>query len=99
PTDPAKAAFTEAYEAKYGRKPDQWSAFAYDAVAITAAGVKAVLEAGDELTRENLRNAIDDLPPFDGASGVTDFVNGTPRKAMTLLKIEDGEYTLLDADS
>ncbi|XWN33415.1 MAG: ABC transporter substrate-binding protein [Devosia sp.] len=99
PTDPSKAAFTEAYEAKYGRKPDQWGAFAYDAVAITTEAVKSLLEADKELTRENLAKAIDDLPPFDGVSGVTDFVNGTPRKPMTLLKVENGEYQLLNPDS
>ncbi|MEM7696329.1 MAG: ABC transporter substrate-binding protein [Pseudomonadota bacterium] len=99
PDDPSKAAFTEAYEAKYGRKPDQWSAFAYDAVAITAEAAKVLLEAGEELTRENMRNAIDDLPPFDGVTGTTDFVNGTPRKPMTLLQVRDGEYKLLESDS
>lgn len=99
PDDPQKAGFTEAYEEKYGRKPDQWSAFAYDAVAITAEAAKTLIEAGEELTRENLRDAIDDLPPYEGVTGTTDFVNGTPRKPMTLLEVRDGEYQLLESDS
>lgn len=97
PTDPTKAAFTDAYRTKYGREPDQWAAFAWDAIAITAEAAKTVLEGGGELTRESLRDAIDDLPPFDGATGTTEFVDGTPRKPMTLLVIEDGGYKLHDS--
>lgn len=94
PDDPGKADFTDAYEAKYGRRPDQWAAFAYDAIAITAEAARTVLESGEALTRESLRDAIDALPPFQGASGETDFVDGTPRKPMTMLVIQDGEYRL-----
>lgn len=96
PTDPTKADFVEAYEAKYGRPPDLWAAFAYDAIAITTAAAEAVLESGEELTREALCEAIDALPPFEGMTGVTEFTNGTPTKPMTLLTIENGEYRLLD---
>ncbi|MBU8543791.1 MULTISPECIES: ABC transporter substrate-binding protein [Roseomonadaceae] len=94
PSDPSKAAFTEGYKAKYGREPDQWAAFAYDAIAIAAEGAKALITAGRPVTREALRDAIDALPPYDGASGVTEFVNGSPRKPMTLLVIRNGRYEL-----
>ena len=95
PGDPAKAKFVEDYSAKYGREPDLWAAYAYDAIAIAAAGAKALAEAGQPITREALRDAIDDLPPFDGVTGVTEFVDGTPAKDLTILKISDGAYTLL----
>jgi len=96
PDDPAHADFVAAYEEKHGRAPDLWAAFAYDAIAITTAAAEAVIESGEELTREALCEAIDALPPFEGMTGVTEFENGTPRKPMTLLTIEDGEYVLLD---
>ncbi|OYW21391.1 MAG: hypothetical protein B7Z52_00905 [Burkholderiales bacterium 12-64-5] len=94
PSDPSKATFTGGYKAKYGREPDQWAAFAYDAIAIAAEGAKALLAAGRPLTREALRDAIDALPPYQGATGVTEFVNGTPRKPMTLLVVRNGSYQL-----
>ncbi len=95
PGDPTKAGFVEAYTAKYGREPDLWAAYAYDAISIAAAGAKALAEAGQPVTREALRDAIDDLPPFEGVTGVTEFVDGTPSKELTILKITDGAYTLL----
>ena len=94
PGDPDKAAFVEAYSAEYGREPDLWAAFAWDAVAIAAEGARAVVEAGEELTREALRDAIDALPPFQGMTGETEFVDGTPDKHLTLLQIRDGHYFL-----
>jgi branched-chain amino acid transport system substrate-binding protein len=95
PGDPTKAGFVEAYTAKYGREPDLWAAYAYDAISIAAAGAKALAEAGQPVTREALRDAIDDLPPFEGVTGVTEFVDGTPSKELTIHKITDGAYTLL----
>lgn len=95
PGDPSKAGFVEAYTTKYGREPDLWAAYAYDAISIAAAGAKALAEAGQPVTREALRDAIDDLPPFEGVTGVTEFVDGTPSKELTILKITDGAYTLL----
>src|SRR5690606_40185032 len=94
PGDPSKAGFVEAYKAKYNRDPDLWAAYAYDAISIAAEGAKALAEAGKPVTREALRDAIDDLPPFEGVTGVTEFVNGTPAKDLTILRIVDGAYTL-----
>jgi branched-chain amino acid transport system substrate-binding protein len=94
PGDPSKAGFVEAYKAKYNRDPDLWAAYAYDAISIAAEGAKALAEAGKPVTREALRDAIDDLPPFEGVTGVTEFVDGTPSKELTILKITDGAYTL-----
>ena len=96
PGDPAKAGFVEAYKEKYGREPDLWAAYAWDAVAIAAEGARSLIEAGQPVTREGLRDAIDALPPFEGVTGVTEFVDGTPAKDLTVLKIVDGAYTLLN---
>ncbi|WP_083931138.1 ABC transporter substrate-binding protein [Kaistia granuli] len=95
PGDPTKVAFVDAYKAKYGRDPDLWAAYAYDAIAIATAGAKALADAGKPVTRDALRDAIADLPAYDGVTGVTKFVNGTPAKDLTILKIKDGAYTLL----
>ena len=95
PGDPTKVAFVDAYKAKYGREPDLWAAYAYDAIAIATAGAKALADAGKPITREALRDAIADLPPYEGVTGTTKFVNGTPAKDLTILKITDGAYTLL----
>jgi branched-chain amino acid transport system substrate-binding protein len=94
PGDPAKAAFVEAYTKKFNREPDLWAAYAWDAVAIAAEGARSLVEAGKPVTREALRDAIDALPPFEGVTGVTEFVEGTPNKSLTLLQIKDGAYAL-----
>lgn len=96
PTDPRNEDFVEAYREKYDRAPDLWAAFAYDAIQITAAAAADVIESGEPLTRAALCEAIDALPPFEGVTGVTEFVDGTPEKPMTLLTIRDGEYALLE---
>jgi len=95
PSDPARAEFVEMYSEKFGREPDLWAAYAWDAIAIAAEGAKALVEAGEPVTRAALRDAIDDLPPFDGVTGVTEFIEGTPQKDLTILTIEDGAYKLL----
>lgn len=94
PTDPSKLDFTSSYTTKFGRAPDQWAAFAYDAVAITAAAVAFLVQAGKPVTRVAVREALATMPPFKGATGVTRFVDGTPRKEMTMLVIKGGEYAL-----
>ncbi|MGE3926077.1 MAG: ABC transporter substrate-binding protein [Lautropia sp.] len=94
PGDPVKAAFVEAYRKKYGQDPDLWSAYAWDAVAIAAEGARTLVKAGKPVTRQALRDAIADLPPFSGMTGVTKFVDGTPNKDLTLLEIKDGDYRL-----
>jgi branched-chain amino acid transport system substrate-binding protein len=94
PGDPTKAGFTKSYTEMFGRGPDQWAAFAYDAIAITAEAARTVLASGNELTREALRDALEGLEPFSGATGVTKFFEGTPKKEMTLLVVKDGNYEL-----
>ncbi len=97
PTDPSKKAFVDAYRARYGRAPDLWAAFAWDAIGITSEGARALIRAGRPVTREALRDAIDELPPYEGATGVTDFVDGNPRKPMTLITIRNGDFQLFRA--
>lgn len=95
PGDPRQAAFVKAYSSKYGRDPDLWAAYAWDAVAIAAQGATALVKAGKPVTRAALRDAVDDLPPFHGVTGTTEFVDGTPDKDLTLLVVKNGAYTLL----
>ncbi len=94
PGDPKRAAFVEAYKKKFNREPDLWAAYAWDAVAIAAEGARSLIKAGKPVTREALRDAIDALPPFDGVTGKTEFVHGTPSKDLTLLQIRNGAYAL-----
>lgn len=94
PDDPKNKAFVEAYEAKFKRKPDLWAAYAWDAVAIPTEAAKTLVAAGKPVTREALRDAIADLPPFSGATGVTKFVDGTPVKDLSLLTVKNGDYAL-----
>lgn len=96
PGDPEKQAFVEAYSNKFGREPDLWAAYAWDAIAIAAEGARTLVEVDAPVTRETMRDAIDDLPPFEGMTGVTEFVDGTPNKNLTLLVVKDGKFTLFE---
>lgn len=96
PGDPEKQEFVKAYNDKYDREPDLWAAYAWDAVAIAAEAARSLVDADAEVTREAMRDAIDDLPPFQGVTGETEFVDGTPKKNLTILQVEGGKYSLFE---
>ena len=93
--DPSKAAFTDAYKAKYERLPDQWGALAYDSVGIGIAGIERLVAAGKSVTGEALRDEIANGPAYNGVTGVTKYdANREVNKEITLITIRDGQYVL-----
>ena len=53
-TDEQTKSFVEAYEAKYGKKPDQFAADAYDVVMVIAAAIKAAGVTDVEISAQDL---------------------------------------------
>ena len=94
PSSPAAAAFSKAYEAKFGKTPDYYSAFTYDAVMVIADAMKDVAAKGEEITRDAVRDAIAAAPPRDGVSGTIQYdENGDPEmRLMSYITIKDGKY-------
>ncbi|MBE3594356.1 MAG: ABC transporter substrate-binding protein [Candidatus Carbobacillus altaicus] len=87
--DPKVQAFVQAYEAKYGKKPDQFAAQAYDGLYIMA---ESLLKAG-AADRQKLRDALASLKDFEGVSGKLSFdENRNPIGEAVVVVAKDGKY-------
>ena len=61
--------FSKAYEAKFAKEPNYYSAFTWDAMLIVTEAMKSLAAAGKPLTREAIRDQIASAPPIQGVSG------------------------------
>ena len=87
--------YVDAYKAKHSKIPDQYSALAYDSIAIGVNAIQEVLKAGKPLTGENVRDAIATAPPFEGVTGITKYDEEREvNKASTYIIIKNGNYVL-----
>ncbi|MFJ7735640.1 ABC transporter substrate-binding protein [Lysinibacillus sp. NPDC097287] len=85
--------FVKKYEEKYGKKPDQFAAQAYDALYIMAEGLKNAGEAD----RDALRDALAEIKDLDGILGKFSFdKDGDVVMEPTVLIIKDGEFQLFE---
>jgi branched-chain amino acid transport system substrate-binding protein len=94
PDSPAASAFTKAYEERFHKRPDYFSAYAHDAILVIAEAARDVLKSGKPLTRESLRDAIADAPPRAGVAGPLKFDskrNPEMRPTM-LITVANGAY-------
>jgi branched-chain amino acid transport system substrate-binding protein len=99
PDAPAAAEFSRAYEARFDKVPDYYSAFAYDAILVIAEAMKDLAESGQAVTRPALRDAIASAPPRNGVSGRIHFdQQGDPEMRETsLIVIENKAYRAYQA--
>lgn len=85
--------FVKKYEEKYGQKPDQFAAQAYDALYIMAEGLKNAGEAD----RDALRDALAEIKDLDGILGKFSFdKDGDVVMEPTVLIIKDGQFQLFE---
>lgn len=68
-TAPEAIKFSKAYETKFGKEPNYYSAFTWDALLIVTSAMKQIVSAGKPLTRQAIRDQIADAPPVQGVSG------------------------------
>ncbi|MGO4404463.1 ABC transporter substrate-binding protein [Bosea sp. RAF48] len=66
---PEAARFSKAYEAKFGKEPNYYSAFTWDAMLIVTGAMKQLAAAGKPLTRQAIRDQIASAAPIQGVSG------------------------------
>lgn len=93
--DPVVQGFLQSYRERWNEEPDQFAAIAYDSIAVIAEAARSVLDAGQPLTRQAIRDALYNLEPYRGASGLIEFdSNGDVIKSMTWLVIRDGEFQI-----
>jgi branched-chain amino acid transport system substrate-binding protein len=81
--------FIQAYEAKYGKKPDDVAALTYDAGKLLLA---AVAQAG-ALDRQKVRDALAGVQQFEGVTGAMKFRGtGDPVKSAVIIHVKDCKF-------
>ncbi|MBE3554893.1 MAG: ABC transporter substrate-binding protein, partial [Thermicanus sp.] len=82
--------FVKSFEAKYGSKPDQFAAQAYDGLYIIA---QSLLKTGKGEDREALREELAKLKDFEGVSGKLSFdEKRNPIGEPVVVTIKDGKF-------
>ncbi len=90
----AAKAFAQAYEKRYGTKPELFAAEAYDIIHLV---VKAAEANGGRLEAEKVRDYLYTVKSYHGASGIISFdSNGDVIKPMAIKIIENGKPRLLE---
>lgn len=92
--DPRQQAFTDAYQARYNRLPDQFAALAYDAIAVGTEAIKRVIRSGESLTGEAVRDELANGPAYEGVTGLTEYEDGNVKKAPVFITVRDGRFEL-----
>lgn len=91
--DPKVQGFIKAYEAEYGKQPDQFAAQAYDALYIYAEALKNAGEAD----RDAFRDALAEIKGFEGILGSFSFdKDGDVEMEPTVITIKDGKFQLFE---
>jgi branched-chain amino acid transport system substrate-binding protein len=86
---PTAQKFIQAYEKKYGKKPDDVAALTYDAGRLLCA---AITQAGS-LDRQKVRDALASIKEFQGVTGQMKFQGtGDPIKSAVIIRIEGGKF-------
>jgi len=87
---PKAQKFIQAYEAKYGKKPDDVAALTYDAGNLL---LTAITQAGAP-DRRKVRDALATITEFEGVTGRMQFKGtGDPIKSAVILQIKNGRFT------
>ncbi len=95
PSDPDLAAWAEWFEGEAGFAPTIHPACAYDCVYLIAEAIEAI---GDgEVTRDAIRDALAELPAYEGLSGTIEFTeDGDIRRNYMICGVKDGQWTVLE---
>lgn len=81
-------AFQDAFVEAYGKEPDTYAAYAYDATSVI---IEAIKQNGAK--REGLKQALDQLKDFPGATGVLNFdENGDVETIPQKLIVKNGSF-------
>lgn len=95
--DPEKQAWVKRYEGKFGRKPSQNSARAYDGTMILIDAIKRAGSADPKAIRDAMRNT-KDFPGLQGKITI-DSKTGEYIGDVMIVKSENNDWTFLDLSS
>lgn len=86
---PKAQAFIKAYEAKYGKTPDDVAALTYDAFGLAFQAI----QAAGKIDREAVNQALHSVSRYEGVTGVLQFKGtGDPVKSAVVLQIKGGKF-------
>lgn len=93
-TEPKAVAFTQAYEAKFGKKPDNYAAEGYDSIWWIARAIKA---SGDS-SREGIQKGLQQVAGvgFEGAMGNLTFEGNDMRVPGVMIRWDGSAETLAE---
>jgi ABC-type branched-subunit amino acid transport system substrate-binding protein len=90
---PFVQAFVNSYFERFGEEPTILEAQGYDAAGI----LLAQLSRGEQLTRDDLRNALSRLQNYPGVAGATSFdAQGDAQKVLFLLQVQNGNIVQIN---
>ncbi len=90
---PFVQAFVNSYFERFGEEPTILEAQGYDAAGI----LLAQLSRGEDLTRDDLRNALSRLRNYPGVAGATSFdAQGDAQKVLFLLQVQNGNIVQIN---
>lgn len=90
---PFVQAFVNSYFERFGAEPTILEAQGYDAAGI----LLAQLSRGEQLTRDDLRNALSRLQNYPGVAGATSFdAQGDAQKVLFLLQVQNGNIVQIN---
>ncbi len=86
--------FIQAYEERYGAKPDDVAALTYDAFQL----LFTAIENAQSLDKADVRDALASIELFEGVTGIMSFdEQGDPIKCAVIIQIKDGKFTYYDS--
>jgi branched-chain amino acid transport system substrate-binding protein len=86
---PKAQEFIKAFEAKYGKKPDDVAALTYDSGQL----LLAAIAKAKSLDRQKVRDALATISKFEGVTGTMKFSGtGDPVKSAVIIQIKDGKF-------
>ena len=87
---PKAQAFIKAYEAAYGKTPDDVAALTYDSFGL----LFQALQAAGKVDREAVREALASITLYEGVTGNMEFRGtGDPVKSAVVIQIKNGKFT------
>lgn len=88
--------WVEQFEERAGFAPGVYSGLFYDGIRILGTAIDHVIEQGQEVTGENIRDAIIEIGEFEGVTGTTEFRDdGTSIKPLAINEIRDNQSEII----
>lgn len=87
---PVAKGFIDGYKAKYGATPDDVAALTYDSFGL----LWTALKAAGKVDRQAVRDALANIPKYDGVTGTMQFKEGSgdPIKSAVILQIKGDKF-------